>query len=280
MERTRWTSRGSWPRALALGVGLTTVAGASQAQIYTRRSASGVVEATNVPDSSEYRLTYPGKGVVIHSRAYRLRPSYNGEFDHHISAAAAAHGVSVDLVRAVIQVESDFDRQAVSSKGAQGLMQLMPFTARRFGVSDPFDPRQNVFGGVRFLRFLLDLFQGNVALAVAGYNAGENAVLRSGGIPPYKETRAYVDKVQSLLGSFPPPVASTTQALFLTSSLGPLAPPLPPVAAVSRQASASRALRPARPKVYYRWHDASGVLHVAQSPPAEGVLFSMIRALD
>lgn len=255
-------------------------ASAVQAQIYTRRNASGVVEATNVPDSSDYRLTYPGKGVVIHSRAYKLRPSYNGEFNHHISAAATAHGVSVDLVRAVIQVESDFDHLAVSSKGAQGLMQLMPFTARRFGVSDPFDPRQNIFGGVRYLRFLLDLFQGNVALSVAGYNSGENAVLRYGGIPPYKETRAYVEKVQSLLGTVPSLVASTTQAAFFTPGLGPLAPPPPAVSPVSRRTSASREVRPARPKVYYKWKDALGVLHIAPSPPAEGVLFSMIRALD
>lgn len=253
---------------------------AVQAQIYTRRSASGVVEATNVPDSSDYRLTYPGKGVVIHSRAYKLRPSYNGEFNHHIAAAATAHGVSVDLVRAVIQVESDFDQLAVSSKGAQGLMQLMPFTARRFGVSDPFDPRQNIFGGVRYLRFLLDLFQGNVALAVAGYNSGENAVLRYGGIPPYKETRTYVEKVQFLLGTVPSLATDTTQAAFLAPGLGPLAPPPPAVTPVSRRGTASRQVRAARPKAYYKWKDPLGVFHVAQSPPAEGVLFSTIRALD
>src|SRR3990172_5974644 len=93
--------------AVAIGFGVVLVASAAEAQIYTRRSASGVVEATNVPDSSDYRLTYPGKGVVIHSRAYKLRPSYNGEYNHHISAAAAAHGGSIDLVRAIIQVESD-----------------------------------------------------------------------------------------------------------------------------------------------------------------------------
>ncbi len=264
----------------AVAVGLALLAAEAQAQIYTRRSANGVVEATNVPDSSDYRLTYPGKGVVIHSRAYRLRPSYNGEFNHHIAAAAAAHGVSIDLVRAIIQVESDFDRLAVSSKGAQGLMQLMPFTARRFGVSDPFDPRQNIFGGVRYLRFLLDLFQGNVALAAAGYNSGENAVLRYGGIPPYKETRGYVEKVQSLLGGLPSTSPTSSQAAFFTPGLGPLAPPAPSVAPVSRRVPAGREVRPARPKVYYKWKDSLGALHVGSAPPAEGVLFSMIRALD
>src|SRR6185503_18437124 len=89
------------------------------------------------------------------------------------------------------------------SKGARGLMQLMPDTAKRFGVSNAFDPRQNVFAGVRYLRFLLDMFQNNVGLALAAYNAGENAVLRFGGIPPFKETRTYVQKIQALLSGTP-----------------------------------------------------------------------------
>src|SRR6185503_5661188 len=114
----------------------------ASAQIYTRRNERGVVEATNAPDEPDFRLTYPGKGTLIHSAAYKLRPSYNGEFNHHINAAAGMHAVDVDLVRAVIQVESDFDQLAVSSKGARGLMQLMPDTAKRFGVSNAFDPRQ------------------------------------------------------------------------------------------------------------------------------------------
>ncbi len=263
----------------ALLVFLPAADRSASAQIYTRRSASGVIEATNVPESSDYNLTYPGKGTVIHSRAYRLRPSYNGEYNHHISAASAAHGVSVDVVRAVIQVESDFDRLAVSSKGAQGLMQLMPFTARRFGVSDPFDARQNIFAGVRYLRFLLDLFQGNVSLALAGYNAGENAVLRYRGVPPFKETRAYVDKILSLLGSVPSIATVGSQAAAFFTPGGTFGPPAaPPVASVSRPRNGE--VRPARPKVYYRWKDALGLLHVGQSPPQEGVPYTMIRALD
>ena len=129
-----------------------------------------------------------------------MRRSYNGEFDHHIAAATSSYNVSLDLVRAIIQVESDFDHLARSSKGAQGLMQLMPATAARFGVNDPYDPRQNIFGGVQYLRILLDMFGGDVELAAAAYNAGENAVLRYNGVPPYRETRGYVAKVQSLLG--------------------------------------------------------------------------------
>jgi hypothetical protein len=256
----------------------------AQAQVYTRKNANGVVEATNVPASRDFRLTYPGKGTVIHSQAYRMRPSYNGEFNHHIAAAASLHGVSVDLVRAVIQVESDFDHLARSSKGAQGLMQLMPDTARRFGVSNAYDPRQNIFGGVRYLRWLLDLFRGDVALAAAGYNAGENAVLRYGGVPPYKETRGYVDKVQALLGMTPTPLKATAQAAaaFFTPNPGALLRPAAAPASLRTGAAPARKgkLQPARPRVYYKWTDAQGVLHVTQTPPSEGVLYSMIRALD
>ena len=139
-------------------------------QVYTRKNANGVVEATNVPSASDFRLTYPGKGTLIHSRGFRGR--YNGEFDPHIVAAANLYNVSADLIKAVIAVESEFDQWAVSSKGAQGLMQLMPFTARRFGVVDAFDARQNIFGGVQYLRFLLDLFSGDVSLAARRLQRG------------------------------------------------------------------------------------------------------------
>src|SRR4030095_15079057 len=216
---------------------------------------------------------------------YRLRPSYNGEFNHHISAAASLHGVDYDLVRAIIQVESDFDNLARSSKGAQGLMQLMPDTARRFGVSNAYDPRQNIFGGVRFWPFLLDMFRGDVALTAAAYNAGENAVLRYGGIPPYKETREYVEKVQALLGNTASPLLGAAQppAASFTPAPGALLRPAAvqaslrtPIGATARKGK----LTPARPRVYYKWTDAQGVLHVTQSPPPEGVVYSMIRALD
>ena len=247
------------PLALA-GLVLAADAGA---QVYTRRNANGVVEATNIPDGGDFRLLYAGKGTLIHSRGFRR--SYNGEFDRHIEDAARHHLVSPDLVKAVIQVESEFDALAVSSKGAQGLMQLMPPTARRFGVSDPFDARQNIFGGVQFLRFLLDLFGGDVSLALAGYNAGENAVLRYRGIPPYRETRNYVQKVQALLGGG----LEQVRAAFFAAPATPAARPARP-----------GRVKPARPRIYYRWVDERGVLHVAETPPADGVTYSMIRALD
>jgi soluble lytic murein transglycosylase-like protein len=182
--------------AVAVAFAFASVPSAD-AQIYTRKNEHGVIEATNVPAERGYQLTYPGKGTLIHSAAWRLRPNYNGEYDHHIAAAASLHNVSTQLVRAVIQVESDFDSLARSSKGAQGLMQLMPDTARQLGVSNPFDPRQNIFAGVRYLRILLDMFSGDVALATAAYNGGASNVQRYNGVPPFKETRNYVAKNHS-----------------------------------------------------------------------------------
>ena len=248
----------------------------ADAQIYTRRNERGVVEATNVPADRGYRLTYPGKGTIIHSTAYRLRRSYNGEWDQHIAAATSSYNVDLDLVRAIIQVESDFDHLARSSKGAQGLMQLMPATAARFGVGDPFDPRQNVFGGVQYLRFLLDLFRGDIALVAAAYNAGENAVLRYNGVPPYRETRSYVEKVQALLGGALSGMTSYVPGPGLVAGKqNATAPAIPPLARVAARRRAAP-----KPKFFYRWKDESGVLHVAQTPPASGTTYSTIRAQD
>jgi hypothetical protein len=118
-----------------------------------------------------------------------------------IDRAAAAHGVDPQLVRAVIRVESAYRSNAVSRKGAMGLMQLMPDTARRYAVRNPFDPEANIGAGVQHLRGLLDRF--DLVLALAAYNAGESAVERFGGMPPYKETRDYVGRVLALSGLEP-----------------------------------------------------------------------------
>ena len=116
-----------------------------------------------------------------------------------IQEAAQFHGVDADLVRAVVRTESAFDAMAVSGAGAQGLMQLMPALAAELGVMDPFDPRENVFAGVRYLRWLLDEHDGNETLALASYNAGPGAVMRYQGVPPYPETRHYVKTITGLV---------------------------------------------------------------------------------
>ena len=121
--------------------------------------------------------------------------------DEIIDGAAQKHAVDPHLVRAIVKVESNFNPEAISRKGAMGLMQLIPPTARRFGVSDIFDPQENVDAGVRYLKYLLGLYNGNLRLSLAAYNAGEKAVDRHSGIPPYPETRQYVNKISSLYGS-------------------------------------------------------------------------------
>ncbi len=124
-----------------------------------------------------------------------------GDFDSIIRQAAARYGVDARLVRAVVRAESNFNPGAVSRAGAQGLMQLMPGTAAGLGVADPFDPQQNLDGGVRLLRNLLDRYNGSVPLALAAYNAGPGAVDRYGGIPPYAETQKYVPRVLEFVQS-------------------------------------------------------------------------------
>jgi len=116
-------------------------------------------------------------------------------YANEIAAAAREFGVEEAVVRAIIHAESAYNPTALSRAGAQGLMQLMPATARRFGVSDSFDASQNIRGGVQYLSWLLKRFNGNLQLAAAGYNAGEGAVDRHGGVPPYSETQRYVQRV-------------------------------------------------------------------------------------
>lgn len=140
-----------------------------------------------------------------YSSSLNKRLSFNkcikkNKYQEIINREALLHNVDKKLITAVISAESCFNPKAVSPKGAQGLMQLMPFTAKRFGVDNSFNPSQNISGGVKYLKFLIKLFHGDLKLAVAAYNAGEGAVRRYGGIPPYKETRLYVKKVMKLMG--------------------------------------------------------------------------------
>jgi hypothetical protein len=269
----------SVPATVLLAAALLGGAAApAMGQVFTRVNGNGVVEATNVPREPGFRLTYPGKGTLIHSRGFQRASASSRLFDSLIEEATRLFQVSPDLVKAVIAAESEFDQFAVSSKGARGLMQLMPATARRFGVADSFDARQNIMAGTQYLRLLLDQFQGDVALAVAAYNAGENAVARYGGVPPYRETRGYVAKVQSYLGGFTAVAApNSTAAAFYTPTPG-LRPPT--TASGKPAAAASRRLVPARPATYYRWRDERGVTHVAEVPPGEGTVFQVVRALE
>ena len=131
----------------------------------------------------------------------RGRQMTSAELDSILEEAAQRHNVDPNLVRAVIKVESNFNPRAVSRKGAVGLMQLMPGTARNLNVSNPFDPKQNVDAGVRHLKQLLNDFGGDVRLSLAAYNAGAGAVTRNKGVPPYAETQDYVRRVTNLYGS-------------------------------------------------------------------------------
>jgi hypothetical protein len=196
------TAKGAFWTAIA--VILLGSAGSAEAQIYSWRDGNGHLVVSNrrqepgngpvrsyaVPEAESVRATRP----VAIGRARR----YDDLIDEH----CRTQGVRPDLVRAVMQVESGFNPMARSPKGAMGLMQLMPATARQYGVDDPYNAAENVRGGVAYLRELLDRYQNKEELALAAYNAGPAAVDRHGqSIPPYRETRNYVAQIHQMAGS-------------------------------------------------------------------------------
>jgi len=177
---------------------LLTVPAIARAETFRFVAGDGTVYYTNAPTDPAYRKFGQRTGTTagwLRLPTAEATPGYLG----HIKQASSRYNVPERLVSAIIQAESDFNPQAVSSKGARGLMQLMPQTASMLGVRNSFDPSENIDGGVRHLRGLLDQFQ-NVTLAVAAYNAGAQAVTHYRGIPPYPETQGYVTKVLRLFG--------------------------------------------------------------------------------
>ena len=176
----------------ALGALMLPVA--AQAQIYTWRDAAGNLVLSDKKKDASARTYTVATGTVF--RTTKPLSGRAARFQSLIDEHSALNSVSADLVRAVIQAESAFNPRAISPKGAMGLMQLMPATATELGVRDPYDPAENIRGGVTYLRQLLDLYDGNVELALAAYNAGPTAVKKYGGrVPPYRETRAYVARI-------------------------------------------------------------------------------------
>ena len=180
---------------VALAGFLVTVVGTScaQADSYRLVETNGVVPLTNAPTDPRYRGLPGSSGTA--TGWLRMSDTARGQYASEIREISSRHGVDATLVESVIRAESAFNPTAVSRSGARGLMQLMPKTALALGVRDSFNPRENIEGGVRHLRYLLDRYPGNVALAVAAYNAGEGAVDSHRGIPPYAETQQYVQRV-------------------------------------------------------------------------------------
>ena len=239
---------------LVLGVASLAVmpfAPPAAADIYHWKDADGVDHFTNRPSGNPTAKVYlksaapaaGGGGNAVRPGVTPFAPQDRDttrytRFDEHIRQAAALYQIPEALVRAVIKVESDYDPRAVSYAGARGLMQLMPPTADRMQVKDINDPRENIFGGVRYLRVLANMFNGDLDLTVAGYNAGEGAVVQYGGIPPYEQTRDYVVKVTKFYRRY------RTIADPIEASLAP-AEPAPLVVVVPAAAAAAPA--PAAP---------------------------------
>jgi hypothetical protein len=187
--------------ALVSCLGLLLSAAEARADIFQFTDTDGVVHYTNVqPKHSGWRRLYrsddsPRSGLSTRVSPRAPDPERVQLFGAHIREAAKLYQLPEAFLRAIVMVESNFFPDAVSHQGAMGLMQLMPSTALNMGVLDAFDPRQNVLGGARYLRMLANRFNGDLVLTVAAYNAGEGAIKRYNGVPPFQETRLYVKRV-------------------------------------------------------------------------------------
>ena len=184
---------------IAAALGILGWADPAPAASFRMVDRDGVVHLTNAPTNSRYQ---PQPGWSGTSSGWLAIPEgARGRYAQEITDAADRYGVDSNLVHSVIRVESAFNPSAVSRKGARGLMQLMPRTASALGVRDAFNPAQNIDGGVRHLRSLIDRYGGNLPLALAAYNAGAQAVDWYRGIPPYPETQQYVARILSVYGA-------------------------------------------------------------------------------
>jgi hypothetical protein len=237
--------------------------------LYTYYDAQGRLVVNNLPPThvKGMGLTLKSVGVaqvrLAMSRVEMARVIKSPELIKLVDEIAAAEGVDTYLARAIIQAESAFNYKARSHAGALGLMQLMPATAERFGVTDPFDPKQNILGGVKYLRWLHDYYKGDLERVVAAYNAGEGAVNKYKGIPPYRETKAYVPKVLGLFHAKavqPDPKAAGAMQLLATKGRGGFE--VEEKAAPVQVAKANTRI--------YQWTDAQGRLQISDQPPPKG----------
>jgi hypothetical protein len=201
---------------LAGVVAVLLVALPAGAETFRFVEPDGTVHFTNTPTDPQYKRMGFTSGT---ERGWLQLPQLPGltpdlaPYAREIREAAQRYGVQEALIKAVIRVESGFNSRAVSPKGARGLMQLMPGTASMLGVRDSFDPRQNIDGGVRHLRGLIDRFGSDLTLALAAYNAGEQAVVNHGGVPPFRETRDYVTRILGMFAPAPAEAAPSAPAV-------------------------------------------------------------------
>jgi soluble lytic murein transglycosylase-like protein len=187
---------------LLAGIAGVSAPAVSAADIYRYEDDDGVIHFTDIPTDSKFKIFMRD---IKKDKALRTSFKLAGdpaEFDPIIDAQSRQYGIDKSLVKAVIAAESNYNPKAVSKKGASGLMQLMPKTAESLKVADCFNPSDNIRGGVRYLRFLLDTFKGDVSLALAAYNAGMSNVAKYKGVPPFNETRNYIAKVMNYQRSY------------------------------------------------------------------------------
>lgn len=184
----------------ALIAALLLLAGNAGAEIYKYIDPDGVVTFSDVPVSGSVMLDRGLEPLGGKKPEPASKPTSKDAYETIVSNTAGKYKIDPELMHAVITAESNYNPDAVSHRGALGLMQLMPDTARILGVKNPFNPAQNIEGGAKYLRLLMDKFNGNLKLVLAAYNAGPNTVENYGGVPPYKETKDYVAKVMKLYG--------------------------------------------------------------------------------